>query len=489
MRTPQGQRTVFTRLMAMQLVSVCISLLILGVLFGYLVQEYFSGVSEWDLMEQGARTLRAVHSSIIDYDWVRVREQFYTLAESSDITLWAMDGYGQVMAGSLLEAEDLSLTLERAEIAHVLAGNRIVKKVMGPQYQNLLVVMPVREELGNAESPVVGALAMRAPLGDVWGTINQLLRIILVSAAGAGAVVILMSYRLARGFAKPLEDLKIAAIDIAHGRFRQLPVPTHSNEVDHLVSSFNYASQQIEQAAHERERLDQLRREFLSAVSHELRGPLTSLKGFLELMEQPLSAEQKEKYHRIMMEDTGYLERLVEDVLELSKMETGTFSLQRETVDIPSLLQDSIERMQPMLDEYAMRVELDNQCGGRCSASVDAQRMHQVFINLLRNAVQHSPRGSDITMTLRMQQDMVCVDVQDHGSGIPAQALPHIWERFYKMDAARTRGQRGSGLGLAVVKEIVEAHGGTVGVDSVEGQGTCFHIQFPNYLAQGGETD
>ena len=194
-RGGEQQRTVFTRLMAMQLMSVLISLLILGVLFGYLVQNYFSGVREWDLLEQGARTLRAVHSSIIDYDWVRVREQFYTLAESSDITLWAMDGYGQVTAGSMLEAEDLSLTLERAEITHVLAGNRIIKKVMGPQYQNLLVVMPVREDLNDLQSPVVGALAMRAPLGDVWGTMTQLVRLILISAAGAGAVVLAGSAR------------------------------------------------------------------------------------------------------------------------------------------------------------------------------------------------------------------------------------------------------------------------------------------------------
>ncbi len=484
-----GQRSVFTRLMAMQLVSVCISLLILGVLFGYLVQEYFSGVSEWDLIEQGTRTLRAVHSSIIDYDWARVREQFYTLAESSDITLWAMDGYGQVTAGSLLEAEDLSLTLERAEITHVLAGNRIVKKVMGPQYQNLLVVMPVREELGDADSPVVGALAMRAPLGDVWGTINQLLRIILMSAAGAGFVVILMSYRLARGFAKPLEELKTAAINIAHGRFSQLAVPAHSSEVDHLVSAFNYASQEIERAAKERERLDRLRKEFLSAVSHELRGPLTSLKGFLELMEQPLPEESRERYRRIMMEDTGYLERLVEDVLELSKMETGTFSLQREPVEVPSLVAASVERLEPMLEEYAMKVNLQNHCANQCIAQVDSQRMHQVFINLLRNAVQHSPQGTAIDVTIGVAGSNVQVTVRDHGAGIPSDALPHIWERFYKLDRARTRDQRGSGLGLAVVKEIIEAHGGNVAVDSVEGQGTCFHIEFPKNLAQGGDTE
>ncbi len=478
-----GQRSVFTRLMGMQLVSVAISLVILGILFGYLVQEYFSGVREWELLEQGNRTLRAVHESIIDYDWPRVREQFYTLAESSDITLWAMDSYGQVTAGSLLEAEDLTLTLEPAEISHVLAGNRIVKKVMGPQYQNLLVVMPVREELGDPESQVVGALAMRAPLGDVWGTLNQVLRLILISAAGAGAAVIVMSYTMARGFARPLERLKTAAIDIAHGRFRQLDVPDHSNEVDHLVSAFNYASQQIERASKERERLDRLRKEFLSAVSHELRGPLTSLKGFLELMEQPLPEESKERYRQIMMEDTSYLERLVEDVLELSKMETGSFSLKREWVNINELLQKSMERLQPMLEDNDMRVDIENGCTEGCLAYVDSQRMHQVFINLLRNAVQHSPDGGRVDIRLASHNEHVQVDVQDYGSGIPEEALPHIWERFFKLDQARTRTHRGSGLGLAVVREIVEAHEGAVSADSKEGKGTCFHIQFPKHPA------
>ena len=320
---------------------------------------------------------------------------------------------------------------------------------------------------------------MRAPLGDVWGTMTQLVRIILISAAGAGAVVLLMSYRLARGFAKPLERLQEAAIAIAHGRFPRLQLEPHSTEVDHLVSAFNYASEQIEAASAEQERLDRLRREFLSAVSHELRGPLTSLKGFLELMEKPLPDEQKERYRQIMLEDSSYLERLVEDVLELSKMETSSFSLKRETVNVQQLLRNSIERLQPMLDENSVTVDVLTPGIEDDHGELDAQRMHQVFINLLRNAVQHSPEGSRISVTIKEETDHFQVLVADEGSGIPAEALEHIWERFYKLDQARTRGHRGSGLGLAVVKEIVEAHGGTVGVESEVGKGTCFHICVP----------
>lgn len=474
----EKQRSVFTRIVGIQLVSVCISLLIVGVIFGWLLQKYYFGVREWNLIEQGHRIVGMLQEDVIDNDTGIMRDRIYTLAESSDVDLWIIGTEGRIIAGSRLEQEDVTLTLEEAEVDHVLAGNNITKKVMGPYYQNLLVVQPIYHTDPERSSETVGALAMRAPLGGVGDTINNVMRLIIIAGLVAGMVVTVISLSMAKGFAKPLEQLKQATIDIAHNKFRQVSIAPHSLEVDLLVDAFNYTSQQIEQTTREQKRLTKIRTDFLSDLSHELRAPLTSIKGFLELLEHRIPPEKHEKYRRIMLKDTEYLERLVNDVLELSKMESGYFSLQKEWVGINKLINEALETLELQFAEKKVAVvkELADHLP---DIYVDTQRIHQVMINLLINALQFTNKNSGITIQSYQAKQNIVLEVSDQGPGIDRDNLPYIWERFYKSDKARTRKNHGSGLGLAIVKQIVQAHNGTISVDSIPNQGTTFKLTFP----------
>lgn len=206
------QHSVFTRLAGMQLISVCVSLLIIGVLFGWLLQKYYSGAREWNLIEQGNRIVGILHEDIVNGDLNRVRQRIYTLSQSSGIDLWIIGAQGNIVAGSWLEQEDHTLTLDASEVEHVLAGNNITKKVMGPNYQNLLIVQAIYPEINNDNDQTIGALAMRAPLGGVGETINSVMRLVVIAGIVAGIIVFGISLSMAKAFAKPLEQLKHAAI-------------------------------------------------------------------------------------------------------------------------------------------------------------------------------------------------------------------------------------------------------------------------------------
>lgn len=472
------QRSVFIRLAGMQLVSVCVSLLIIGVLFGGLLQKYYSGAREWNLIEQGSRIISILHKDFVNNDLDSVRQRIYTLAASSDIDLWIIGHEGNIVAGSWFEQEDHTLTLDPAEVEHVLAGNNITKKVMGPDYQNLLVVQAIYEDLNEDSEETIGALAMRAPLGGVGETINSLMRLIIVAGAVAGVIVFGISLSMAKDFAKPLEQLKYAAIDIAHSNFRQVSIPSHSSEVDLLVDAFNYASTEIKKTAKKQKSLEKIRNQFLSDLSHELRAPLTTIRGFLELMEEPLPEDTKDKYRQIMLKDTLYLERLVDDVLAISKMESGYFILEKEWLDLRNLVNEALETLEIEMSNKNITVNKDFNTTVP-KLNLDAHRMRQVIINLLINGVHHTEENSVLTIKVYQTKQSVVLEFSDQGPGIPAEHLPYIWERFYKLDRARTRTHRGSGLGLAIVKQIVEAHQGHVSVESSEGHGTTFKLIFP----------
>lgn len=487
------EKTVFVRLMTMHLISVLITLAIIGGLFGFLLQKYYSGVREWELIEAGNQMISLLVGDMAEGDMERVHQRLETLTRSSDVGLWIINRNGEIVVGvPERHGSAAALRLDPMELVRVLGGSQVTKKLVGPQYQNLLVVLPIRPEGEFSADGIIGALALRTSLGDVGETVNSVMRLVLLAGLAAASVVVLLSFLLSRGFSKPLESLKQATIDIAHGKFRQLQVPAHSSEVNHLVKAFNYASEKIENATLEQRRLERLRKDFLASISHELRVPLTSLKGFLELMECPLPDGQRQRYISIMSEDVEYLERLVHDVSEISKMDSNQFQFETETLALEDVLRRTIRSLEYGYSKHDIGLHVDIE-KDLPPISGDPQRLHQVFLNLLVNAMQHSKGGDSVFVRARKDDDQLVVEVEDQGPGIPAEHQQDIWERFYKLDKARTRvpwaedgrdsafevGYSGRGLGLAIVREITEAHGGKVGVASVEGEGSTFFITLP----------
>lgn len=227
-------------------------------------------------------------------------------------------------------------------------------------------------------------------------------------------------------------------------------------------------------------RLQRIRTEFIDNLAHELRTPLTTVSLLAEtlgLEADQLPPRTAERIAKIEVE-TGHLVQMVNELLDLSKIESGSTALVLGDVDLPRLANATVARLSLFAERQGVRLVVDAD-GAIPVVRGDGERLGQALLNLLHNAVKFSPAGAEVVVRVVSSEDETVVTVQDHGPGIARAALPRVFERFYKGDRARTRGVGGTGLGLSIARHVVEAHGGRIWVESEEGSGSTFGFALP----------
>lgn len=226
--------------------------------------------------------------------------------------------------------------------------------------------------------------------------------------------------------------------------------------------------------------LEQMRTEFVANVTHELRTPLTAIRGFAETLLEGALEEPETAQHfvGIIKRESEHLGLLIEDLLDLSRIESGKMKVKREMIHLPQVVGDAVSRLATKAEAGSIQLVLDLP-EGLPPVPGDAERLIQVLTNLVDNALKYTPAGGSVTIAAHESGPVVRVSVTDTGVGIPKADLPRIFERFYRVDKARTRTTGGTGLGLAIVKHIVEAHGGTIQVESDLGKGASFIFSLP----------
>lgn len=236
----------------------------------------------------------------------------------------------------------------------------------------------------------------------------------------------------------------------------------------------------------EERRLDKLREDFIANVSHELRTPVSMLRGYSEAIVDDIAGTEEEKREiaQIIYEESLRMGRLVNELLDLARMEAGKILLNRANVHIHEFFERIIHKFQGVAKEQKAKLQLNISAGDDEKMVFDPDHVEQVLTNLVDNAIRHSSDGGTVTVDVELFQAGLKINVQDMGSGIPEEDLPFVFERFYKADKARTRGRSGTGLGLAIAKSLVETHGGTITVHSKIGQGTTFSFFIPRNVQQ-----
>jgi two-component system phosphate regulon sensor histidine kinase PhoR len=227
-------------------------------------------------------------------------------------------------------------------------------------------------------------------------------------------------------------------------------------------------------------RLERVRQEFVANVSHELRTPLTAIKGYVEaLLDDGLgNPAQAGQFLRVIDRNASRMDKIVSDLLLLSELESPNWVLRKEAISIAESIHSSVEALRSLAESKRQAIQL--RIPPQLPSMVgDGQKIQQVFLNLLHNAINYTPEGGQISIEARVHPQGVEVAVSDTGIGIPAEDLPRIFERFYRVDKGRSRELGGTGLGLSIVKHIVEAHGGRVSVESKPGQGSRFSLFLP----------
>lgn len=324
--------------------------------------------------------------------------------------------------------------------------------------------------------PMMGHMMSAQSLeADLYTNFQSAVRESLALATLVGVVIaVLASLFMSQQIVSPLRHLLYATRRIAAGHYSErVPAPEApaGDELTELAQSFNRMAESLERA-------ETLRRDLVANVAHELRTPLTSIKGYLEgLLDEviPAAPETFERLHR----EVNRLEHLIDDLLELNRVEAGVYELHRQPVSMQELVRSTMERLDLQFREKG--VHLVNQVPADLPrVLVDVGRMGQVLMNLLGNALRYTPAGGTVTISAIQEKNYVLIRIADTGIGIAPEDLPHIFERFYRADRSRARSSGGSGIGLTIAKLLAEAHGGFIWAESAGlGKGSTFTLGLP----------
>ena len=315
----------------------------------------------------------------------------------------------------------------------------------------------------NTEGPDINLASLQI-------TYQSIGRFFLWGGLMAIGIAILLSFFLSRRILAPIKALTGAARQFGKGDFSRRVDPEVRGEVGELSRSFNSMADDLQ-------RTERLRRNMVADIAHELRTPLSNLKGYLEAIRDGL-VQPDEATIDSLSEETTTLSRLIDDLQELSIADAGELKLEIQSEDISVLIRQTVSALLPKATNKGITVNIDLPASA-LAVNIDAHRIKQVLRNLLENAVTHTDTGGRIIVSAAHKDNMIAVSVTDNGKGISSEDLPMIFERFYRVDKSRTRATGGSGLGLTIAKRIVEAHNGAIEVTSQLGKGSTFTFSLP----------
>jgi signal transduction histidine kinase len=308
--------------------------------------------------------------------------------------------------------------------------------------------------------------------------LNLLMALVIFSAV----ITAFFSLSVASTVAGRIENIAGAVRLLAHGDYRTRLAPDGNDEVARLSGDVDLLAARLQAAEDQRVALDRERRELTNAISHDLRTPLASLRAMSEALSDGIVDEPAEvrRYHATMRREIERLSSMIDDLFELSQLDAGAFKLERRRICVQHIAAEVVDAMQAAarLAGVELSLQVDS---SPPEIEVDGARVERALGNLVRNALDHTPRGGHVLVSVSTIDGHVDVRVADSGKGIDPSDLPHIWERFYRADTSRGRNGNGdgAGLGLAITRGIVEAHSGSVEAISRPGDGATFVVRLP----------
>ena len=301
-------------------------------------------------------------------------------------------------------------------------------------------------------------------------------RFLIWSGVLAAGAAVILTFFLSRRILAPVESLSRAARDLARGDFSQRVDVKSKDEVGELAGAFNSMAQELADA-------EAVRRNMVADVAHELRTPLSNLRGYMEAIKDGLVKPDATTIDT-MHEEVAVLTRLIEDLQELALAESGQLDLDFQPCDLADLTRRAVTAYGPKAEEAGVAIVLD--LPDSAPLRGDPGRLGQALRNLLTNAVNYTPAGGVVTVSVSTSGDDLELRVSDTGPGIPEDQIPHVFERFYRVDKSRSRATGGTGLGLTIARRLVEAHGGRISLESRVGHGASFCIILPKSGPKSG---
>lgn len=415
-------------------------------------------MSKTVLMKYSEPTSRGVENLFDDFSGLENMNKFYRIYDES----------GSVGSRSK-NLENSNFPLSQKAYSGALQGVTTFETFhIDENYPIRVITMPVmRNKL------MINLVQVGTSLGGVQETLKSLRIFLLASVPSLIMLTTLVGRFMARRALTPVAKVTQTARAIAGGGdlSKRIPVPNVQDEVGQLVTTFNEMMSRLENSF-------KLIRQFSSDASHELRTPLTVLKGQSELtLRKPRTPEEYQDVISSNLEEINYMSRILEDLFTLSKSDEGIIALELKTINLGSIIEEVCKHAEILATERGVKVTA--LALEPVHIEGDAYRLRQLIWNLLHNGIKYTLPGGEVKVALQNKDENACLTVEDNGIGIPENDLPLIFNRFYRVDKARTRDDHGTGLGLSICKFIVESHKGHIGVESQIGVGSKFIVSIP----------
>ncbi|HEY3862686.1 MAG TPA: ATP-binding protein [Verrucomicrobiae bacterium] len=379
--------------------------------------------------------------------------------------------------GSILYASGRTASFDPAGLrtlnAAAIRGNRVEKELLPDGNCLMVTVKPFQSNDGRQFLIESGG-----PMAPIETILAHLLFSLLIGVPLLGLVAMVSGFILVGRALAPVGRIARSAEQITlHNLNERLPLSNTGDELEHLSLALNRMIARLSEAFEHNRR-------FLADASHELRTPLAALRGEMEsVVEQTRALPELSDRAGSALEEVDRLSKIVDALFAISRLDSGEAQPQWTRFDLAPLAASTTEQMSLLAEDKGISVACNAE--GKVSVEGDRARIKQVVVNLLDNAIKYTPAGGSINLNVQAREGKAVIEVADTGIGIPPGALPHIFERFFRVDKARSRDAGGAGLGLAIVKSICTAHGGRVEVESGEGRGSRFTVELP--LAEPGK--
>lgn len=439
------------------LVILTIEVILFYILYTNLVADRVEEVMG-DLLARGN-----THRDVLEENYTTTTLEHVAIMESeSDFIVVITDENGEVIINSDPVEPEMKTVIEHTDYDEI------------PQEGTILESNWSAEKYVSTDSPLTfnethsGHVFMFAESDSIERIINHLSHKFWLVGLLTLLLTVITVFILSRVITQPVLKMKKATEQLSSGN-HNVELYTHrKDELGDLATSITRLSQDLE-------RLKNERNEFLGSISHELRTPLTYMKGYTDIISRRnISTEDRNRYIKIIQEETEHLADLIKNLFELAKVNHNEFSITKEKIVFRTLIETVLARIYPALNEK--NIELSFYCPDSLVVMVDYERIQQVILNILDNAIKYTPEDGHIAMEVIQNKNEILTTISDTGEGIPEEDIPFIFERLYRSKKSKSRVSGGSGLGLTIAKEIVELHGGEIAVDSTIGKGTVFVI-------------
>lgn len=437
---------------------------------GYITVQLISNYSYTDVKSQLLELSRKYAQNIDTVSKDNDYSAITNLAELTDMKALIIDSNGKSVY-STYETEQPDSYTSQKELQRLAQGESIVSEYKFGDRSYLKVGQPIFK-LGEQ----VGGIILFSSLEGTNQSIQNITKLVVLASIGAVVLAIGFTLFISRKLASPLLQMEKATKKIADKKDFSTRVAYKGNdEIGSLAGAINNLSSTLEM-------YQTNRNEFFANITHELKTPLTYIKGYTQAIKKNLYQSEKEKndYLTIIENETNQMNNLMDDLMDLSKIEEGKLNLHMEDLDLIELMETVVNKGKFKASKKGLHITY--QAPDQVALIfADGQRMEQIFTNLLENAIRYTEQGS-IHVNISYKLNAIVVEISDTGIGIAASDLPLLFDRFYRVDKSRSRSSGGTGLGLSIVKKLVEVHKGTIDLESVQHKGTKVTVTFPTDL-------